>query len=281
MRESEDCCLPPPYRAPPDAGFLFRATSFAPVPDRSHTGPCGRVPHKEKFDPSRGRARLPFPPAALSACGDDFSLRGLATGILADDHIDPVDAQQGDLVLHGEGAAGEQVFDIGRIERRIDRIDAAHEIVVLRSRVEGLRLLPADGQEDTARRRAKCCHRIGNRRDARPAVAGNLYPAEPFQLQKRDAGDGACRAGIGGNLFGEGMRGVDQKINRMRCKIGRKALGAAEAAGAHRHGLRRGIERAAGERQRDGEIGTFAKVAGQVARFRRAAQNEDASLVHA
>lgn len=218
---------------------------------------------------------------AERACGSDFCLGGLATGIFADDHIDPVGAQQGALVLDGERAAGEQVFDIGCIERRIDRIDAAHEIVMLRSRVEHLRLLPADGQEDTARRFTQRRHRIGNRRNARPAVAGNLFPAEPLQPQQRNVGRGAGCAGIGGNLFGEGMRGVDQEIDRMRSKIGGKPFGAAETAGADRHGLWCRIERAAGERQRDGEIGAFAKPTGQIACFRRAAQNEDASFVHA
>ncbi len=218
---------------------------------------------------------------AEGAGGGDFSLRGLSTGILADDHVDPFVAQQGDLVLDGEGAAGKQVFDIGCLERRIDRIDATHEIMVLRGRVEGLGLLPSDGHEDTARRFAEHGHRIGNRRNTRPAIAGNFFPAEPLQPQQRDAGHTAGRAGIGGNPFGEGMRGIDQEIDRMRFKVGGKPLGAAEAAGSHRHGLRDGIERAAGERQRDGETGFFAKASGQIARFRRAAQNEDASLVHA
>jgi len=218
---------------------------------------------------------------AERACGGDFCLRGLATGIFADDHVDPFVAQQGDLVLDSEGTAGKQVFDIGCLERRIDRIDAAHEIVMLRGRVEDLCLLPADGQEDAARRLTQRRHRIGNRGNARPAVAGNLFPAEPLQPQQRNAGRTAGRAGIGGNPFGEGMRGIEQEIDRMRFKIGGKPLGAAETAGSHRYGLRRGIERAAGKRQRDGEIGFFAKASGQIARFRRAAQNEDASLVHA
>lgn len=218
---------------------------------------------------------------AEAACGSDFTIGGFTTGIFADDHVDPVGTQQGDLVLAREGTAGEQVFDIGCIERRIDGIDAAHEIVMLRSGIEGLRLLPADGQEDTARQLTQLRYRIGNRGDARPAVAGNRFPAEPLQPQQRNAGGGAGHAGIGGNLLGEGMRGVDQKIDRMRSKIACKPFGATETTRTHWHGLRGRIERAAGERQRDGEIGTLAKAAGQIARLRRAAQNEDASLVHA
>ncbi len=218
---------------------------------------------------------------AEAACGSDFAIGGRAPGVLADDHIDPVGAQQGDLVFDGEGAAGEQVFDIEGGERRIDGIDAAHEIMMLRGGIEGLRLLPADGEKDAAWRFTKGDYRIGNRGDAHPAVARNLFPAESLEPQQRNAGGGAGCTGIGGNLLGEGMRGVDEKIDRMRSKIGGKPFHTAETARADRHRLRGGIERAAGERQRDGKIRASAKPTGQIARFRRAAKNEDASLVHA
>ena len=64
-------------------------------------------------------------------------------------------------------------------------------------------------------------------------------------------------------------------------EMGPEPFRAAEAAGAHRHGLRRGIERAAGERQRDGKIGPAGKPAREAARLGRATQYEDAFLVHA
>lgn len=242
-------------------------------------------PHRilDRFGAVVVRDRRPFDEhdrKAERACGSDFAIGGRATGVLADDHVDSVGAQQGDLVLDREGTAGEQVFDIGGGERRIDGIDAAYEIMMLRGGIEDLRLLTADGEENAARRLTQRRYRISNRGDARPAVAGNRFPAETLQPQQWNAGHAAGRAGIGGNLFREGMRGVDQEIDCMRSKIGGKPFGTAETTGADRHGLRGGIERAAGERQRHGEIGTVAKAAGQIARLRRAAQNEDASLVH-
>ncbi len=218
---------------------------------------------------------------AENARGDDLAVGGLAAGILADDHLDPLFAKKSDLVLHREGAAGQQVFDLRRIERRIDGIDAAHEIAVLRRGIEGLCLLPADGEEDAARVFPERCDGVGRRGDARPAVAVRFVPAMPLQSQKRNAGFKACGAGIGGNLPGEGMRGVDQEIDRLRAEIIDEARHTAEAAAAHRHGLRGGVDRAAGQRKRDGKIVAFRQARGEFAGFGRSAQYEDASLVHA
>lgn len=218
---------------------------------------------------------------AENARGDDLAPRGLAARILADDDIDAVPLQKGDFRFHGERAAGEQVLDIRRIQWRQDRINAAHEIMVLRRGVERFGLLPADREKDAAGFVAKRPYSLVNRTDARPAVTRLFLPAEPFQPQQRDAGRPAGSAGVGGNLFGERMRRVDQQIDGVFLKIGRKALDAAETAGAHGHRLRCGIDGAAGERQRDGEIGPAGKAARKRARFGRAAQYEDASLVHA
>lgn len=218
---------------------------------------------------------------AENARGDDLALGGIAAGILADDHVDAVVSQKRDFRLDGEGAAGEQVFDMRRLQRRIDRIDAAHEIMVLRSGVEGPGLLPADRKENAARFIAQGRHGRIDRGDARPAVAVGLVPTEAFQPQERHASRASGGTGIVGNLPGEGMRRVDQEIDGLFVEIGRKPVGAAEAAAAHRHGLRGGIERPAGKRERDGEIRPFGQPAREIARLGRAAQYEDASLVHA
>ncbi len=218
---------------------------------------------------------------AEDARGDDLAIGGVTAGILADDDVDAAIPQQRHLCLDGEGAAGEQVLHIGCIERRIDGIDAAHEIVVLRRGVEGLGLLPADGEEDAARLPTQRSHRLGNRSDTRPAVAVRFFPAEALQPQQGDTGRLTGDAGIGGNLSCERMSGVDEQIDGFAAQIGGKSLCAAEPSAAHRHGLRRGIERAAGERQRDGEIGSPSKPGRKVPGLGRAAQYEDASLVHA
>ena len=218
---------------------------------------------------------------AEDACGDDLAPGRLTAGVLADDDVDAMGAQKLDFRFDGKGAAGEQIVDMGRVERRIDWIDAAHEIMVLRRCVEGLRLLPADGEEDAARLAAQRDDGIRDRADARPTVAVTLLPAQPLQPQERNAGRFSGGAGIGGNLFGEGMRRIHHEFDGLSGKIGGKPVDAAETAGAHRDGLRRGVDRAAGERKRDGEVGPARKPVREIAGFRRAAQYEDTPLVHA
>lgn len=218
---------------------------------------------------------------AENARSDDLAMGGLSTGILAYDHLDPMFVKKGHLVLHREGTARQQVFDLRRIERRIDGIDAAHEIVVLRRGIEGLGLLPSDGEEHAAGVFSERGDSVRYRGDTLPAVAVRFVPATSLQMQKRNAGLKACGAGIGGNLMGEGMRGVDQEIDRLSAEIVDKAGNAAEAAAAHRHGLRGGIDRAAGKRERHGEIVACYQARRKLAGFGRSAQYEDASLVHA
>lgn len=218
---------------------------------------------------------------AENARGDDLAIGGVAAGILADDDIDAVLPQQFHFRLDGEGAAGQQVVDAPCFHRWIDRIDTAHEIVVMRRGVEGFCLLPADREEDAARFRTQCGSGFFDRGPADPVVAIRLLPAAPFQPQQRNARRSTRRAGIGRNLPGERVGRIDDEIDFILIQIGRKPRHAAETAHAHRHGLRRGVDGAAGKRERDGQIRPAGKAAGKVAGFRRAAQYEDAPLVHA
>ena len=73
------------------------------------------------------------------------------------------------------------------------------------------------------------------------------------------------------------MRRVDQRIDALGAKIGREAVDAAEAAAPDRHGLRQRLGRAAGERQRHGEIGTPGQVLRERPRFGRTAEDKDFS----
>ena len=73
------------------------------------------------------------------------------------------------------------------------------------------------------------------------------------------------------------MRRVDQRIDAFGAKIGGEAVGAAEAAAPDRHGLRQRLGRAAGQRQRHGEIVALRQCVGERPRFGRAAKDKDMS----
>ena len=75
------------------------------------------------------------------------------------------------------------------------------------------------------------------------------------------------------------MGGVDQGIDALANEIFCKTVGTAKAADTNRHRLCGGRGGAAGERQRDVEVGTSGEAPGQLPRFRSAAENEDACHV--
>ena len=75
------------------------------------------------------------------------------------------------------------------------------------------------------------------------------------------------------------MGGVDQDIDALADEMFCETVGTAKAADADRYRLRGGRCRAAGERQRDFQVGTPGEAFGQLPRFRSAAENEDACHV--
>jgi hypothetical protein len=163
-------------------------------------------------------------------------------------------------------------------ERRIDGVDAAYEIVVLRRGYEGSQLLAAEREKYPTRRGTQGTHRRRYVRDLDPAVAGNRTPGRPAQRQQRHPRRSRRARGIGGDDGGVGMGGVDERIDALSRKIVGKPVGASEPADPHRHRLtgRRGS--AAGKRQRHRKVGTTRKAFRQASGLRRAAENEDAHV---
>ena len=84
----------------------------------------------------------------------DLAIGRLAAAVLGDDDIDAMVLEQRAFVRLAERPARQQIGRIGHRQRRLDRIDAADEIVMLRRGLEGGDLLPAERQEDPARRRS-------------------------------------------------------------------------------------------------------------------------------
>ena len=185
--------------------------------------------------------------------------------------------EQGAVRFLGERPACREIARLRHVERRVDGIDAAHEIDMLRCRRERREFLAAERQEYAPRRFAERLNGVLDCRDFGP-----VSPACFFQAGRRSASNGtlgdlggAC--GVGGNDGRIRMRRVDQRSDVFGAKIGGEALSAAEAAAPDRHGLRQRLGRAAGERQRHGEIGAPRQFLRERPRFGRAAEDKDFS----
>ena len=136
-------------------------------------------------------------------------------------------------------------------------------------------LVAAEREEDAARRSAKRENGLHGIGDFGPTIAGDRRPGRPAQREQRHSRLRGGHGRIGGDDRGIGMGGVDQRVDALGGEIGRKAVGAAEAADPHRHRLggRRG--RAARQRKRYLEIGTARETPGQLPRLAGAAEYEN------
>ncbi len=118
-----------------------------------------------------------------------------------------------------ERAAAGDIARVRHRERRLDRIDAADEIVVLRRAGEGASSLrPRRGTPGAARRRARCT------RAGTSATSVQRSPAAAIQGGRRSASNrhaGRARGlgRIGARCGGVGMRGVDQRVDALRRQI--------------------------------------------------------------
>lgn len=212
--------------------------------------------------------------------GLNLGIGGRTAAILGDDSIDAMFPHEFDLALKREGAAVEHICDVRQKERRFDGIDTAHQIKMLRGDLGMMSALASGRKKDAARGGAKCCDCSRDVRHDMPMVAGFR---DPFGTDQDDRGNAAacgCSCSIGRNAFGEGMGSIDQKVVAFgRQKIG-KALRTAEAADTDGNGLSDRSFRSTGQRQKDIEIVSLGEFGGKPARFPRAAEDENAGLVH-
>ena len=148
--------------------------------------------------------------------------------------------------------------------------------MVLRRMRERRQLLAAERDEDAARRLPQRANRLARVAHLDPAVAGDRGPRRTPQRHAGHIGFACGGDGIRRNDVGVRMRGVDQRVDALADQIVREACGAAKTAAADRHRLARGRGGAAGERQRDLEVGAACQPLREHPRLRGAAENEDA-----
>lgn len=203
-----------------------------------------------------------------------------SAGILCDDSVDAVFTQHSPFVVEFERSAGQNVVAVRYGERRIDGIDAAHEIVMLRGRSEAAGLLPPDGEEDAPRDRTKCADRGVDVIDARPAVATFCLPFRAAERKNRNRRPFGGLGGVRRDHVGEWMGGIDEQRNVFFSQVINQSIDAAEAADAGRQRQRFGIDRAAGKRYGRVAIAALRQGFRQSARLGRAAEDENMRIAH-
>lgn len=211
----------------------------------------------------------------------DLRVGGAAAAVLRHDNLDPVPEKQLPFVFTIEGTARENVGHLRHLQRRIDGIDAANQIIMQRRCVEMMRLLPADRQKHVSHQRPECGSGIGHRADGSPAIARLGLPRRPADGDCGDIGGDCGGGGIGGDFRGEGMRGVYQQVDPFSLQITCEPVRAAEPADANRNRLGQRIGRSSSERQHRIELLPGGQQIGQPPCLGRAAQNKNAGFGHA
>lgn len=206
----------------------------------------------------------------------DLAVGGLAATVLADDGVDTVVEEQLSFVGFGKRAAGENIAGVRHIERGYDRIDAAHEIAVLRRGTERACFLPAERKEDPALPAAQCENGSRNAVRHRPAVADDARPSRTTQGEQADTGARRRVRRVGGHARGVGMGRVDQQAGRALPEKFGETVHAAEAAVAGPDALVWRSLGAASQRKQNLGIRALRQPQGDPARFAGTAENKNA-----
>lgn len=213
-------------------------------------------------------------------CRLDLSVSRVTAAILGDDDFDSMPLQHIQLVFQAERTPAVDIADMRHGQRRLDGIDAADPIMVLRRRVRLMRLLPPRRQENAQGCCAERGYGLRNAMHRQPVVAFDRQPGGTAQRKGRHSALGSRLRGIGGDARREGMGCVDHQINLFIAKIASKALRSAETAAAHRNGLRGWVGSSARKRQDDVQIGAGSKGCRQSSGLRRTAEDQNAGLAH-
>lgn len=208
------------------------------------------------------------------ARGCDLAICGTATAVLRNDDVNTMAFQQCAILRLAEWSARREIDDVRERNWRLDRIDAANEISVLRRSSKRRDLFTAERKEDATGRSSKRSNRLYDALNLEPLIAVLSLPGWPAQGEKRHM----CLLGgarrVFGNLGGVRVGCVDQRADPRVAQIRGKTFRAAEAANARRYRLRQGLGRTTCERQPDGDIAPLGKCPGQGARLRSTAENE-------
>ena len=211
--------------------------------------------------------------------GGNLTVGRFASAVLRYHHLDGVLDQQRPLLFLAERPALLDVSRMRRRQRRLNRVDTANEVVMLRSRRKGRDLLPPQSEKYAARRRTQSTHGINGVGYLGPSISGNGTPGRPAQRNQR-----RIRLSSGAHCISRyrrrvGMSRIDQGVNSLVAQVLCEAGSPAESAAPYGHGLRQRRDSAAGQRQGHGHVGARRKKLRQLPRLGRASKNQDMSHV--
>lgn len=232
---------------------------------------AGRAPARSRDHHDR-QAEVP--------CGGNLAVGRGTAAVLRHHHVDAMRDEQASLGSGIEGAALQQAQRARYRLSRIDRIDAAHDVAVLRMLPEGHQFLTSDGEEDRARALAETCGCLGHAASRDPVVAVDRLPRRALENDQRHARHIGRPARVGGNPGRVGMSGVDQQVDALIAQKLRKAFDTAEASDTQASRL---SQRAGGApRQRQGHVEVAARneTFGKLARLAGAAEYQDRGDAH-
>ncbi len=210
------------------------------------------------------------------ARGFDLGVGRRSAGILGDEYIDLLLREKRRFRLDVEGAATGQQFHIGRQRDVAGRIDRTRNVVMMRTAREGIKLQAAERQENTARVWPK---RIGGGfggRGGKPAVARLRLPGGTNDRDERDRKLFAGGDGVGRDLIGVGMRGVDHRFRCVLLQPCHETIRTAEAADPRGNGLRFRLRGASGKGNGGIKAPVGRKPARQLRGFRGTPKDENA-----
>ncbi len=206
----------------------------------------------------------------------DLGNGGIAARILGENSFDAMLPEQADIVLRREGASRLDHCDVRQAGRNRGPVDHADNISVLPRGSQLRKGKAADAAEDDARLWAERCDGGSNVRRLDPAISRLLLPSGPLDGEKRRAGHRGGLDRVAAHLASEGMRGVDQHIDAFHPQIAGKALRTAKTAASRWNWLSAGRGGPACERKDCFEAPVAGEESRKRARFRGAAQKEDA-----
>lgn len=231
--------------------------------DRGHSRQ-GRPANYDDRNPKRSRR-------------SDLAVGRVATAVFAHHEFRAMLLQQRAFFSFREWTTRHNIGCVGHGERRLDRIDAADGIAVLRSGGERYDILAADREKHLAWRVSDRVDRAGDVVNIDPSVAGDRGPRRAPQRQDRSSCSYGGICGMIGYDGGVGMGGIDHHIDVLYREVVGQAFDAAKSADPHRHRLRGGLGGAAGKRQRHAEIVTVREPSGQLPCLDRASEYENMS----